>query len=373
MSEFKGRIAIGVTVSVIVAFGLAVGVLALSPSTTQMGPTSTATNTSTCIFPGQPLGAFISVLASNNSDSFHNTANSAPLSGAAVTAVRNMGTSCGTPTESFTTIMETFTTNGSLWYSLSTLNGGTYQITVSYAGQDYTMTMPLGLSVYNCGILYIPSGISNVTTSGQDSCAQPSTTLTETTSSCTFSAGTTATTVTVGPTPSTSTTTVTTSSSSYTQTVTVTGCTYSLPVQTSTVTSTTTSLMSNTSTTTTSIQCTVSGAGTGLYVTVLSDSGQRIQGAQVTGTVVTEIDSSTCQQDIGTYVTNSTGSVLITQNAGSYYQLSIAYQGTSYPVKAPIAPMETTYVTLMVPSGNVTISEVFEGGCQTSSGGVTCP
>jgi hypothetical protein len=123
----------------------------------------------------------------------------------------------------------------------------------------------------------------------------------------------------------------------------------------------------STTATTASTECTISGEGTGFYLTVLSDSGQPIQGARVTGT------SSPCLQDIGTYVTNSTGSVLITPNIASYYQLSITYQGQSYTVKAPIEPMTTTYVTLRVPSGNVTISEVFEGGCQTNSEGVSCP
>lgn len=122
----------------------------------------------------------------------------------------------------------------------------------------------------------------------------------------------------------------------------------------------------------TSTECTISAEGTGFYVTVLSDSGQPVQGAQVTGTRV-GVGGSTCQQDIGTYVTNSTGSVLITPNIGSYYELSITYQGNAYAVRAPIEPMTTTYVTLSIPSGNVTITEVFEGGCQTSSGGVTCP
>jgi hypothetical protein len=117
----------------------------------------------------------------------------------------------------------------------------------------------------------------------------------------------------------------------------------------------------------TSTECTISSEGSGFYVTVLTDAGQPIQGAQVTGT------SSPCQQDIGTYVTNSTGSVLITPDIGSYYQLSITYQGNAYAVRAPIEPMTTTYVTLSIPSGNVTISEVFEGGCQTNSQGVSCP
>ena len=82
-----------------------------------------------------------------------------------------MTTSCGDSAELFTTVRETFTTNGSEWYSLSVLNGGQWQITVSYGGQEYNMTMPLGLSLYNCGTLYVPSGISNVTVSAQTSCA----------------------------------------------------------------------------------------------------------------------------------------------------------------------------------------------------------
>ena len=81
----------------------------------------------------------------------------------------------------------------------------------------------------------------------------------------------------------------------------------------------------------------------------------------------------TCQQAIGTYSTNSTGSVLITPNIGSYYVLLVAYEGANYTINAPIKPMTTTYVTLNVPSGNVTITEVYEDGCQTSTGGVTCP
>ena len=125
--------------------------------------------------------------------------------------------------------------------------------------------------------------------------------------------------------------------------------------------------ISVTGTTSTWTECTISAEGSGFYVTVLPDSGQGIQGAQVTGT------SSPCQQDIGAYVTNSTGSVLITPDIASYFLLSITYQSQNYTVKAPIEPMTTTYVTLRVPSGNVTICEVFEGGCQTSSEGVNCP
>jgi hypothetical protein len=125
--------------------------------------------------------------------------------------------------------------------------------------------------------------------------------------------------------------------------------------------------------TTTSIDCVVSAEGSGFYVTVLSDTGQPIQGVQVSGSRVTQTNGGTCQQNIGTYLTNSTGSVLITPNIGSYYLLSMLYQGKNYTAKAPIEPMTTTYVTLKVPSGNVSITEVYEGGCQTNTEGVTCP
>lgn len=131
--------------------------------------------------------------------------------------------------------------------------------------------------------------------------------------------------------------------------------------------------LAGSSTSSTNSTCIVSAEGSGFYVTVLSDTGQPIQGVQVSGTRVTQTNGGTCQQNIGTYLTNSTGSVLITPNIGSYYLLSMMYQGKTYTAKAPIEPMLTTYVTLKVPSGNVTINEVYEGGCQTNTEGVTCP
>jgi hypothetical protein len=80
-----------------------------------------------------------------------------------------------------------------------------------------------------------------------------------------------------------------------------------------------------------------------------------------------------CEQSIGSQPTNSSGTVLITDNMGSYYSLTVQYQGKSYAIKGPIVPMETTYVILKVPSGNYSISEVFEGGCNKTASGVTCP
>ena len=119
--------------------------------------------------------------------------------------------------------------------------------------------------------------------------------------------------------------------------------------------------------------CLVSAEGSGFYVTVISDSGHPVQGAKVSSTRMTVVNFASCKQKIGTLETNSTGSVLITPNIGSYYDLTISYQGKNYNTQAPIDPMQSTYVVLRVPSGNFNVSEEYEGGCQNSSGGIVCP
>jgi len=123
----------------------------------------------------------------------------------------------------------------------------------------------------------------------------------------------------------------------------------------------------------TGTECTVSAEGTGFYLTVVTDSGSPVVGAQVSGSRITEIGAGTCEQNIGVQYTNSNGTVSITDNIGSYYVLTVGYQGRNYDIRAPIFPMQTTYVKLIVPSGNYTTSSVFEGGCTTTNGGVTCP
>lgn len=125
--------------------------------------------------------------------------------------------------------------------------------------------------------------------------------------------------------------------------------------------------------TTTSMTCSITAEGSGFYLTVLSDSGQSIQGAQVSGIRITETNEGTCTQAIGGFLTNSTGSVLITPNIGSYYLLTVQFQGKSFGAQAPIEPMQTTYVTLRIPSGNISLSEVPFGGCQRTSNSTTCP
>ncbi len=126
-------------------------------------------------------------------------------------------------------------------------------------------------------------------------------------------------------------------------------------------------------TTVTSATCIISAEGTGFYVTALSDAAQPIQGAQVAGIRVTEVNGNTCNRTLGTLLTNSTGSVLITPSIGSYYHLTIQYQGRTFSTQVPIEPMQTTYVTLKVPSGNFSITEIPFGGCKITANSITCP
>jgi len=158
--------------------------------------------------------------------------------------------------------------------------------------------------------------------------------------------------------PMTKTETMTQTASPMTETETTTQTVSNTIIVSTTVTQSQTSTSSTT--TSTSITCSISGSGTGSYVTVESDAGQPIQGVQVSGVVVTLItNGGTCpQQNIGIFLTNSTGSVLITSNTGSYYLLTMLYQGVNYTATAPIRPMQSTYVTLKVPSGNVSISVI---------------
>ena len=123
----------------------------------------------------------------------------------------------------------------------------------------------------------------------------------------------------------------------------------------------------------TGTECTVSAEATGFFITVLTSSGSPVLGAQVSGSRIIETNGGTCEQNIGIQYTNSYGTVSISDNIGSYYMLTVGYQGRNYAIKAPIFPMQTAYVKLTVPSGNYTTSFVFEGGCTTTNGGVTCP
>jgi len=130
----------------------------------------------------------------------------------------------------------------------------------------------------------------------------------------------------------------------------------------------------STSTTSSSIICSVSASGTGLYVTVESDNGQSISGVQVSGTGVIDFtNGGSCLQDNGSLTTNSTGSVVFGANTGSYYLLSILYQGENYTATAPVYIFQSTYLTLKVPSGNISVTEIPYGGCIRNATETQCP
>jgi len=163
------------------------GSTAFSTSTVSQKATSSQTATSAtssrslCISPGQPGGAFLRVL---------NGSTSLPVVGASVTALANgYSGNCGIATVSAFTWQSTyaFMTNSTEWYPLDTLNVDSYQLTVSYSGQTYNYTMPLGPVVYTCGTVYLPSGNFSVITSipsGSAPSAQPCSQTQQITSTC---------------------------------------------------------------------------------------------------------------------------------------------------------------------------------------------
>jgi hypothetical protein len=117
----------------------------------------TTTTQTTCMttYPGQPFGASTRVI---------NATTLMPVVGANVIATAPVLGVCSASTPKTDSVQ--FTTNSTEWYSLPFFNLGTYQITVTYLGRSYNVTMPLGRSVYNCATLYVPTGQTNVTTTG---------------------------------------------------------------------------------------------------------------------------------------------------------------------------------------------------------------
>jgi len=90
---------------------------------------------------------------------------------------------------------QTFTTNTTEWYSLDYLNTATILILVTYQGSEYNMTLRLGLSIWNCGTLYIPSGMTNETVSPEITCASTSTSSSSSSTSTSTTASTQTTTI----------------------------------------------------------------------------------------------------------------------------------------------------------------------------------
>src|SRR5208283_2068152 len=126
--------------------------------TTEVTATGTISTASSCITsPGQPQGAYLRVV--HDSDS-------TPIPGVGVTATPLTTNGC-------TSAPLRFTANGTEWYSLGVTNVYGYQITVSYLRHDYNLTMTLGLSIWTCETLYLPSGNTSMVTSTESSCASP--------------------------------------------------------------------------------------------------------------------------------------------------------------------------------------------------------
>ncbi len=111
-------------------------------SSTQTTTTTTPVAGDCITEPGRPLGAYLRVLYDSNSS---------PVVGANVTATPWSTFDC----YAYRTI---FTTNGTEWYSLNDFDTLSFQITVTYLGHDYNLTMSLGLSTWTCETLYLPSG-----------------------------------------------------------------------------------------------------------------------------------------------------------------------------------------------------------------------
>jgi hypothetical protein len=185
MSEFKGKIAVGVSIAIIGAAGLALGLAALYPNSLQGTTPTTSSSTSTvdCGFSYivQPLGTYVRFLSDSTGD---------PVSGALVEVVETVAPppSCGSTSGSTKiSVTYTFNTNSDVWYSLVYHDGVQDQLTIDYESHVYNITMPLAPFVYTCETIFIPSSLTNVTTSSKAPCASASTGSTSSSTSTTNS------------------------------------------------------------------------------------------------------------------------------------------------------------------------------------------
>lgn len=95
---------------------------------------------------------------------FLNSSTLAPVAGVYVVAATTVyycsnGSSTGSQTVGI------FTTNGTEWYQLPTVNDFSYSITAFYSGHLYNFTAETQVMSTACATLYIPSGQTNVTLS----------------------------------------------------------------------------------------------------------------------------------------------------------------------------------------------------------------
>jgi hypothetical protein len=130
-----------------------VSVSTLTYTVTTTPSTSGFANGYSCIISGSPGPLWLAVLGDNSTK---------PVADAnvAVTGEEPYCPPSGTGVESFTTSSKTF------WYSVPEGDYGAYLISVSFSGHVYNLTAAVSPLSETCAILYLPSGLSNVTIDG---------------------------------------------------------------------------------------------------------------------------------------------------------------------------------------------------------------
>jgi len=137
--------------------------------TTTVDQPMSSSSTPICIIPGSPMGMFFRILSSNSSVS--------SFSGVNVTSTH----SYYCPSVRYYSV-DSFLADSNEWYSLDPLDGGEYSFVANYLGRNYNFTAELGWGmVFTCATLYLPSGVTNVTTS-PNACYTGSSTFTNSTS-----------------------------------------------------------------------------------------------------------------------------------------------------------------------------------------------
>ena len=134
------------------------------PEKTETSPSGTQGSSTTCSITGAPVGAELRVLADSGT----------PIAGARV----NGSSTAYCNGQPQTTVLPVVTTNSSGWADLAPVYAS-YDLTVSYAGQTYHVSLPNRPMSATYATLFIPS--ENLTTSfcfGGHQCSSQSTAVT---------------------------------------------------------------------------------------------------------------------------------------------------------------------------------------------------
>jgi hypothetical protein len=159
MNSNRPRRFLIVAAVILAAIAIGVGIYASSylgtATNSQIGSSETSTESTSCSISSEP-GPFLLRIISDS--------NQTPVVGAQVMATNNPIFCGDSPARTQVTLA--FTTNGTEWYSLSGEDNLGYSIVITYSGQTYTFTERLQPVSVTCTTYFIPSGITNVTTSG---------------------------------------------------------------------------------------------------------------------------------------------------------------------------------------------------------------